>query len=843
MHQENPGNHAEIKETPQPGTIAAAPLDKADSGQAANMDESFLRLQRDLAVALSSTSDLDLAVRTCLGAAMECSGMDCGLVYLYEDDRSLKLVATLGLVLEPSISTYQVQQGSHFSSAIQMGQPLYLENSTSSSIRPREMHDEGIRSLAILPFGHMKKTIGCLCVASHERSNVAHASRIALEGMAAQIGGAITRLKSEVALRSSERRYRLLTENLKDVVFVLAQDGTLSYCSPAVREFGGYDPEEEIGAHMSRYTARHEDLEKSQMALQILLTERRPVTFDILYRPKDRPPFPAELTGFPFQESDGTISIHGVMRDISERKRIEAALRASENLYRTTIDALDEPVFVIDTEFRLTLYNRAFVSWRAYYGLGEPSIGDQLFEACPFLPLKAQEDYKTIFIDAEPISRHDTISVSNGFSGNDPSGNDQHIQTRKIPVLKKGRTTRIVTVVRDLTKQVIAQKKRHELEERLQATRKLESIGRLVGGIAHEFSNQLSPILGYSELALMKMSEDDPLHSYIQPIWQAGNRARDLTQQLLAFGRKQMLQMYQTDLNRITTDLEPMLRRIIGEDITLHLRLCKNPWPLLADPSQIQQILLNLLANSRDAMPHGGNLSIETANVTHDTHQVPSFKDLPRGRYVMLKVTDAGIGMDKSTRNRAFEPFYTTKERGPSTGLGLSTVHGLVQQHNGAIHLHSSPGEGTAVTILFPRCAQGKDSPPPQPPPEAMEVADKTILLLEDDAAVRNLLQEVLLKRGYRVLVAGDAAEALRMDHVHTGPIHLLLTDVILPHSNGKEIYERISRNRPDLKVLFISGYPANVIGHHGVLEQGVYFLHKPFTLGSLIRKLQAILH
>jgi CheY-like chemotaxis protein len=370
----------------------------------------------------------------------------------------------------------------------------------------------------------------------------------------------------------------------------------------------------------------------------------------------------------------------------------------------------------------------------------------------------------------------------------------------------------------------------------------MEAIGRLAGGIAHDFNNLLTAINGYSDLLLSDLAPDDPKRRDLEHIKEAGSRAASLTSQLLAFSRKQILQPRILDLNDAITEASKILRRLIGEDIDL-IAVTKPGLGLIkADPGQIQQILMNLAVNARDAMPHGGKLTIETANVDLDEHYVHLHPIVPPGRYVMLAVSDTGIGMDDKTKAHLFEPFFTTKELGKGTGLGLSTIYGIVKQSNGFIWVYSEPGRGATFKVYLPR-EEGESGAFEQHEKEELGLQGvETILVVEDDTSVRSLVIRALCKRGYTVLEASTGKEALRTAQEFEGKIHLLLTDVVMPEMSGKALAAQIETARPGIKVLFVSGYTNNAIVHHGVLDSNVAFLQKPFTTDVLARKVREVI-
>ncbi|HUL29930.1 MAG TPA: ATP-binding protein, partial [Thermodesulfobacteriota bacterium] len=391
---------------------------------------------------------------------------------------------------------------------------------------------------------------------------------------------------------------------------------------------------------------------------------------------------------------------------------------------------------------------------------------------------------------------------------------------------------------------VQAEDQRAALEEQLRQSQKMEAIGRLAGGIAHDFNNLLTVIKGYTQLSLARIDGDKPLEEDIEEIEKAGDRAADLTRQLLAFSRRQIMELRLLDLNSLLKNLDKMLRRVIGEDVELITVMAKDLGRIKADPGQIEQIMMNLAVNARDAMPDGGRLIIETANAELDAAYAHTHVSISPGRYVMISVSDTGIGMTPQVKDRIFEPFFTTKERGKGTGLGLSTVYGIVKQSDGSVWVYSEPGKGTTFKIYLPRV---DDSPKELEEKETKKESPRgreTILIVEDEAEVRKLTRLILLRQGYKILEAGSGEEAMKICQEGRGPFHLLLTDVVMPQMNGRQLGEQLGQMqmcRP-LKVLYMSGYTDNAIVRHGILERGMNYIQKPFTVDGLARKVREVL-
>jgi hypothetical protein len=386
----------------------------------------------------------------------------------------------------------------------------------------------------------------------------------------------------------------------------------------------------------------------------------------------------------------------------------------------------------------------------------------------------------------------------------------------------------------------ISQRKR--LEEQLLHSQKMEAVGRLAGGVAHDFNNMLTVISGYNRMILDELSTLDPLRGYAEEVLKAADRAGALTNQLLSFSRRQIMQPRVLNVNSLVTQTQKMLQRVIGEDIELVLHLEAGVGNIRADPGHVEQAIVNLAVNARDAMPLGGRLTIETSDVVLDENYARTHMGVKPGDFTMIAVSDSGTGMDAETRRRIFEPFFTTKEKGKGTGLGLATVYGMVKQTGGDIWVYSELGQGTTFKLYFPRVAEAVSDSGGGEAAAARRSGGETILVVEDEKAVRDLTVRILQQLGYTILTAGNGEEALEISRAHAGAIDLLLTDVVMPNMSGRQLADNLQAGRPDTKVLYLSGYTENTVVHHGVLDAGVDFLPKPYSRENLARKLREVL-
>ena len=542
-----------------------------------------------------------------------------------------------------------------------------------------------------------------------------------------------------------------------------------------------------------------------------------------------------ELALFNEVAGDIAFALHSIEGEKSKREA-EEALGESEENYRNLVESSTDAILMLDVERKIVSCNQAFLDQFGYERNEIKGRSTRIIH-------KSDESFRSFGEKTYPaIESSDSYRTEWEFMRKD--GSDFPVETITSVIRSSdGRTRGYVGVMRDFSERKHAFEEKKKLEAQLQQAQKMEAIGTLAGGVAHDFNNLLTSILGNAELALMDLGKDNPLYESLKEIIKAGNSAASLTRQLLAFSRKQILQPVVLNLNTVTADIDKMLRRMIGEDIELKTLLEPDLGNVTSDPGQIEQVLINLAVNARDAMPQGGKLTIETANVdleedyfvNHGVIAVP-------GPYVMLAVTDTGCGMDKETQSRIFEPFFTTKEKGKGTGLGLSTVYGIVKQSNGFVWAYSEPGRGTTFKIYLSRVEGEEVLLKKEKGPTDKLKGSEAVLIVEDDAALRNLAQKTLHLYGYSVLEAENGEEALRVSKEHEGPIHLMITDVVMPKMGGKETAERLQPLYPQMKVIYMSGYTDNAIAHHGVLEPGLNFLEKPFTPQGLVRRVREVL-
>ncbi len=525
----------------------------------------------------------------------------------------------------------------------------------------------------------------------------------------------------------------------------------------------------------------------------------------------------------PFEMSHLLMTVEQAVR----KQRLAQALLDSDERYRFVTENIADAVFLLELDGRIALGNHRAETITGY--AQAELVGRAFFS---LLPEAGAREARARLSDVRA-----GVKVSPFFEVEliQKDGARVLIEVHVTSVLKDGQPVARLGVARDITE-------RRYLEDQLRQAQKMEGIGRLAAGVAHDFNNLLTAIGGRCYLVLNALTSENPIRREIEIIQDAAERAAKLTHQLLAFSRKQILDPCVLDLNATVTGIEPLLRRMIREDIEIATALDSAAGRVKADAGQIEQVLLNLAVNASDAMPNGGWLTLATGNVTLDEAYARTHAEVEPGPYVMLSVSDTGHGMTAEVQAHIFEPFFTTKEVGKGTGLGLATVYGIAKQSGGHITVYSEPGHGAVFKLYLPRVEEAPGTAEPARPTEITRRGSETVLLVEDDEPLRTLAREILSIQGYTVLDATSPSEALRLADAHPGPIHLLLTDVVMPQMNGRQVADHLLAARPGLKVLFMSGYTDAAIVEHGVLEPGTHFLQKPFTPDGLSRKVREAL-
>jgi PAS domain S-box-containing protein len=645
--------------------------------------------------------------------------------------------------------------------------------------------------------------------------------------------------------RESEERFRQIAATIPGVIyqFRLKTNGEFDFpfMSPGARDIFGVSPEQaaaDIAAVMA--TVHPEDISTLESQLSISAENLSP--YNIVHRVIPRPGEVRwiKAASIPAMLDDGAIVWNGVVIDITEQMEAEEKLRKSRERFKLAMEASRDGLWDWDIRSDEVFTSPAYA---AMLGYGPGEIPGEIDSIMELIHPEDREDVIRASSDCIE-NRRETFALECRMKAWDGSWRWILGRGKAVARDETGRATRLVGTHTDITERKSAEEEKTRLEAQVHQTQKMESIGRLAGGVAHDLNNLLSPILGYTEMLIMETREDDPAAGILEQIEKAGMRARDLVRQLLTFSRKQPLKFETLNLNRLLQNFEKLLRRALREDIALEMRLSFSPTFVRGDVGQLEQVIMNLVVNAQDAMPEGGLLRIETECAESD-EAVPSDAGSEKKEgAVRLWVRDTGFGMNPETRARLFEPFFTTKAVGKGTGLGMATVYGIVQQHGGTIQVESEIDAGTAFRIDLPVAAGSPE--PSVPRPRLHSAPDfrgrETILVAEDEPAVRDLIRQILTNQGYAVIVNAGGTEALAALKRHEGPVHLLLTDVVMPDMSGLQLFRRVSELRAETRVLYMSGYADEAIARHGVIMEEVNFIQKPFNVKNLAAKIREVL-
>jgi PAS domain S-box-containing protein len=643
------------------------------------------------------------------------------------------------------------------------------------------------------------------------------------DGRLIAIGRDVTaRRRAEEALRASEALTRSVVYTAADGIVTADQSGTIQSFNPAAERMFGYAAEEVIGQNLAMLMAQPDsDRHNSyiQAYLQTGIKKIIGIGREAQALRKDGTRFPIELAVSEML-LPGRRMFTGILHDITNRKAAEATLKDTNARLEAIIETSPLAITTLDLSGRVLAWNPAA---ERMFGWSGAEVLDQVL---PVVPEAERTELLDRIRGGEPL-----LSVERQRLRKDGSTIEVTLWTAPL-YDPAGEVSGVTGIYADVTQSKL-------LEEQFRQAQKMEAVGRLAGGIAHDFNNILTVITGYGEMVAERIASDPPMLEEVQEILKAADHATVLTRQLLIFSRRHVVKQEALDLNTVVAKLERMLRRIIGEDVELVTAPGAGLALVRADTAQVEQVVMNLAVNARDAMPGGGRLTIETANIELGAEYGKGHIGVKEGEYVMLAVSDTGKGIPPEVRSRLFEPFFTTKERGKGTGLGLSTVYGIVKQSGGEIWVYSELGKGTTFKIYLPQVLDDERRPAQVAEPSPVEHGEETLLLAEDEPGVRALARDVLRQHGYQVLEAMDVPDALRICREHPERIDLLLTDVVMPVMSGRELAERVAEIRPEIKVLYMSGYTDNIVVSHGVTSIDKEFLQKPFTPRSLARKVR----
>jgi PAS domain S-box-containing protein len=635
------------------------------------------------------------------------------------------------------------------------------------------------------------------------------------------------RRRLEDLLTESETRYRRIFETASDGIVLLEKsEGTIIQTNSAVGKMLGYSEEESIGKNlqdigvplgMSDFPAIMQDLDKYGILNYV----------DVMVKTKSGQSIDTDI----YMVDRATLAQCNI-RNVTERKLEEEKLRKSEEFTKSILESVDEGFIVIDLEYRVIAANRAYLN-----SVGKPLEevkGKHCYELSHHIDKPCCEEGTTVC----PVTL--TFKTGEHYSSihthYDNTGAPVYVEVKSYPLKdKSGKIVSAIEIINDITE-------KKKLETQLRHSQKMEAVGTLAGGIAHDFNNILNVIIGYGAMVLDRIGEDQLSREQMNEVLSAADRAANLTKRLLAFSRRQVVDMKPVSVNEIIFGMEKMLSRIIGEDIVFSMELTDKKMVVLADSGQIEQVLMNLISNARDAMPKGGRLLISTETREVDDYYITAYGYGRTGMYALISVTDTGSGMDAETREKIFEPFFTTKGVGEGTGLGLAIAYGIIRQHDGYIKVYSEEGKGTTFKILLPVISEESSKRQEAEAGAPIQGGTETILIAEDDAALRKLSRIVLESFGYSVITAADGEEAITRYKEHREKIQLLILDMIMPKKSGKEAYEEIRKLSPDIRVLFASGYTMDILSKKELLGEDMAFMAKPVTPKDLLRTVREVL-
>ncbi len=645
--------------------------------------------------------------------------------------------------------------------------------------------------------------------------------------------GAIMDITERKRAEEENRRFRTISDNAVYGMAIADLQGNLLYANRFFANIHGYEPDQLIGKPLSLLHNR-EQLEAADRLIASMMREGHFPPTTVWHSHQDDTVFPMMMSGMLIKDDyDNPQFIAASAIDMTAHHKADESLKDSEQMYRTTFDAIPDSITVTrQKDGRYKYVNDGFCHITGYSR--DEVIGKTPVDINLYVNHSDREKMIQTLRQSQVL-----LNFEIHFRRKNGTILDSFFSAR--PIVIDGEDC-LIALTKDVTAFKRAEEEKAKLEIQLLQAQKMESVGRLAGGVAHDFNNMLGVILGHAELALLQADEKHELYADLNEIQKAAQRSAKLTKQLLTFARKEIISPKQIDLNDTVESMLNMLRRLIGEDIDLSWKPAPDLWPVKMDSSQIDQILANLCVNARDAIADVGNLTIETGMKSFDAAYCADHAGFIPGDFVLLAVSDNGCGMDKETLDNLFEPFFTTKEVGKGTGLGLATIYGIVKQNNGFINVYSEPGQGTTFRIYLPRCSAGDGTSGVIQPEKPVPTGNETILLVEDEPAILNMTRMMLERKGYSVLSAATPAEAIDMANACADKIHLLMTDVVMPEMNGRDMAGKITDLYPDIGLLFMSGYTANVIAHQGVLDEGVAFIQKPFSMKDLAVKVREVL-
>jgi PAS domain S-box-containing protein len=780
----------------------------------------------NLSQSLSQELDPESALSDTLAVCLDAAGLSVGAILLCDAKGDLRVKADLGAAAG---IVWDAHAGVLRDAMLAGG---LLIPAPGTAVAGRELLVAlGVTSVLVVPIVARAEALGVLLLAS-SHTNLADAEGDtfvrAARTVSMQLGEALALSRMFAKLNASERRLRVLMEGAHDGIFVLDAAGRITDVNPATERFFGRVRTALLGAHVHEFVVPAER-NRALEAFASLLPARRLLADAWSFARPDGSVVVGDLS-VSVVETDGVAVAFGVLRDVTERVRTGEALRLSEARFTRLVESGIIGVGISDVLGTLFEANDTYLDMLGY-SRAELEAGEVSWLSLAPPEWRSGDENAIAELAATGVARPWEKDL------------DRRDGTR-VPVLVGVAMLdhpSCIVIVSDLSDRERAEKALRASEEQLRHAQKMEAVGRLAAGVAHDFNNLLSVIVMYAEMLVGSLKGGDPMREDVEEILKAGRRGTDVTRQLLMFSRQNVTQPRVLDLNEVVDGKDRMLLRIVGRDVTLVASKARALGRVRIDLSSIEQAIMNLVVNARDAMPAGGQLTLETANVTLDETYAYAHPGVTAGPHVMLAVTDTGTGMDAATQSRIFEPFFTTKPKDKGTGLGLSTVFGIVQQSGGSVWVYSELGKGTTFKVYLPRVDANVDRRPSQPAPATLR-GTETVLLVEDDDPLRAAAMVVLRRHGYHVIAARHSGEALLMSEQYIGAIHLLMTDVVMPLLGGPDLARRLAKERPEMKVICMSGYTDDTIVSHGLLEAGMAYLQKPFTTEALARKTREVL-
>ena len=787
--------------------------------------ESLMGKIRDLALALGSVRDLNEGLALCLRTALSLSGIDKGGVYLLDQSNG-----SLRLVVHEGLSPDFVRQASFYTAdspntrLVLSGETIYIHAREIDPASNETTIPEEMRLVAIVPIQHQGNVIGCLNFASSTLDEFPVLLPHVVEALVAPIGNAIARLQSEQAIRESEAALRSVFQATPVGILFIKERNILS-ANDSMCEMLGYTQEEVVGGSVMKAYFTEREFEEIGDKLYAQVRQKGRGSVETRMRRKDGAAIHVILTGGMMHADNPSHGFVVTVHDITDRKRAEEEREHTLSILQATLESTEEGILVANSSGGLSIYNRKFLEM---WAISESDIA-AMNDICllEYIMSRITEPEK---VHAQFKNYHDQPDMES-------SGVFELIDGRVVEWYSRPQQIGDDVVGRIWSFRDVTGRKR--LEHQLLQAQKMETVGRLAGGVAHDFNNILTVINGTADVTLMFMEADDPHYEAFEEIRKAGERAANLTRQLLAFSRKQIVEPRIINMNRTLLDMDKMFRRLIGANIELITILDELLLPVKIDPGQIEQVLTNLVVNARDAMPDGGKLTIETRIVMLEKEYVRVHPDIIPGKYVMLTVSDTGTGMSEEVLSHLFEPFFTTKSVGKGTGLGLATCYGIVKQGNGDIEVESAQGRGAIFRVYLPVYEGEGSAMFTDLGPGEVPSGTETVLVVEDDPTVSALVAGLLDLTGYQVHAAANGEEALSLLDRIPETIHLLITDMVMPLMGGRELADRLAILRPHLKVLFMSGYADGSLVQINTPGRMFHFIQKPFTSAAFLRKVR----